>query len=119
VSAPSDHERYRRVTEEGSNRKRDIAGYRRVKAAIDAERRRQVEQDPRAAMAWEKAKRQLKRQVPSSTYAMWLEPLDLACVEGERIILSAPPRLASWVGRRYLGLLRDALDGREVEVVQR
>jgi hypothetical protein len=117
----TDEERYRRVVEEGSNRKRDLAGHRRILAAhAAAERERLValaeEQDfdggvPQlVADLWTDTLRRLEGSVPESTFRLWLEPLKAVGADADTLYLEAPEGIRAWAERRYSGLISQALE---------
>jgi chromosomal replication initiator protein len=58
---------------------------------------------------WEDVQRQLRAAVPESTFKIWLEPLEVAGVQGSTLFLTAPAGIQTWVERRYTSLLREAL----------
>ena len=46
------------------------------------------------------------RAVGASTFAIWLEPLVLAAVDADqRLVVAAPPAVASWTASRFGRLL--------------
>jgi chromosomal replication initiator protein len=51
---------------------------------------------------------ELRRQTPDFKFHIWLEPLELAGMDGNRLFVRAPEHIRSWVGERYLPLLRSA-----------
>jgi chromosomal replication initiator protein len=51
---------------------------------------------------------ELRRQTPDFKFHIWLEPLELAGIEGHTLYVRAPEHIRSWVGERYLPLLRMA-----------
>ncbi len=64
---------------------------------------------PRAQAAWDQVCAGLKRSVPESTYAIWFKPLQLLGEDRDQLILAAEVRIRSWVERRYMGLLGEAV----------
>jgi chromosomal replication initiator protein len=58
---------------------------------------------------WEEIRGRLRAAVPDSTFRIWLEPLRLAGAQGKTLYLSAPDGIRTWVERRYLALLHEAL----------
>lgn len=109
----TDEERYRRVVEEDSKRKRDLAGYHRV-----LDRQQQIERDewtrsPEvAAIAsdlWPSVLRRLKASVPESTFRLWLEPVGVLGAADETLVLAGPLEILSWTERRYSHLILEAL----------
>src|ERR1044072_1991077 len=118
MPVPTDQERHRRVVEEDSKRKRDLAGYRRVEAkraaermAKDRERIAGIASQPSSAAAWEQASARIAASVPESTFKLWLEPLSAVGAEGTTLFLAATHANRCWVERRYAALIREALQG--------
>jgi chromosomal replication initiator protein len=71
---------------------------------------------------WREMRDELRRQTPDFKFHIWLEPLELAGMDGHKLFVRAPEHIRSWVGERYLPLLRRAavraLDDRAtVEIV--
>jgi chromosomal replication initiator protein len=58
---------------------------------------------------WEDIQRQLQAAVPESTFKIWLEPLRPVGAQGKTLYLAAPEGIQTWVERRYISLLREAL----------
>jgi len=58
---------------------------------------------------WRATRERLRGAVPSSTYSLWLEPLEPAGVEGDTLYLSAPEGIRAWTERRYSSLICEAL----------
>lgn len=104
----SDQERARRVREEGSRRKRDLAGLQRIEA-LEASERQATATDPRAAAVTQEMLARCALAVPDSTFAIWLAPLRCAGGDGTTLFLASPD--AAWVQRRYLSLIQQALQG--------
>ena len=110
----SDQERYRRVEEEGSKRKRDLAGHVRVRAARAARRSKRLAElaDPlplAAVEAWTSALEHIRASVPESTFQLWIEPLEAVAAVDETLHLAAPEGIQAWVERRYSALIAKAL----------
>jgi DnaA N-terminal domain len=116
----SDQERHRRVVEEGSNRKRDLAGHRRVVEAEAAKGRERLEalaaeQGVTGGLPallveiWDATLEILRDAVPESTFGLWLEPLKAVGVDAETLYLEAPEGIRAWAERRYSGLIAAAL----------
>jgi chromosomal replication initiator protein len=57
---------------------------------------------------WDAIRRTLRDEVTDYTFHIWLEPLDLAARQGGTLFVRAPEHIRSWVGERYLPLLRSA-----------
>jgi chromosomal replication initiator protein len=58
---------------------------------------------------WEDVQRRLRTAVPESTFKIWLEPLRAVGAQGTTLYLAAPEGIQTWVERRYISLLREAL----------
>jgi chromosomal replication initiator protein len=57
---------------------------------------------------WSDVRAELRRQTPDFKFHIWLDPLELAGMEGRTLFVRAPEHIRSWVSERYLGLLRQA-----------
>jgi chromosomal replication initiator protein len=71
---------------------------------------------------WDAVRAELQRRAPEFKYRTWLEPLQLAAQHGATLYVRAPDHIRSWVGERYLPLVRDAAaavvgSGASVEIV--
>ena len=55
--------------------------------------------------AWATIAAELRRAVPDSTYAIWLDPLRPVSLEAGTLAISAPDELRGWVTERYRPLL--------------
>ena len=53
------------------------------------------------AAAWGAICAQLRRTLGESTYQMWIAPLEVIGLEGEELLLSAPPTTRAWVASRF------------------
>lgn len=93
----------------GSRRQRDLAAVRMAEDLEGLGRMRSPSTTARAAFAdlavrcW--------YAVPDNTFAIWLSPLRLVGVAGDALLLTAPDAIRTWVERRYLPLIREALQG--------
>ncbi len=58
---------------------------------------------------WRRARAELARALPASTYKLWVEPLRAISLDRETLYLSAPPAARAWVERRYLGEIAAAV----------
>ncbi len=58
---------------------------------------------------WGEVQHRLRSAVPESTFKIWLEPLRAVGAQGATLYLSAPDGIRTWVERRYVTLLREAL----------
>jgi chromosomal replication initiator protein len=71
---------------------------------------------------WREIQRELAASVPADTYRLWFSPLAPVSRRGATLYLTGPRQVIRWVGRRYMDLVRIALDRaangiREVELV--
>jgi chromosomal replication initiator protein len=70
---------------------------------------------------WDDIQTELRREAPDFKFHIWLEPLELAAVQGRTVYVRAPDHIRTSVAERYLPLLRRAaascLGGAVVEVV--
>ena len=57
---------------------------------------------------WERIRLELRRDVPDFKFHIWLEPLELAGIDGETLFVRAPDHIRTWVRDRYLPLVRTA-----------
>lgn len=93
----------------GSKRKRDIAA---VQMAEELEAlERLAEASTAVGDAWTLAADRLRDALPSSTFALWLEPLAPLAADGDVLILAVPSSAKRWVERRYSHLICEALEG--------
>src|SRR4051794_9195384 len=58
--------------------------------------------------AWQRIASELRRAVTDSTYAIWLEPLRVAELTADTVVVVAPDNLRSWVTDRYGPLIQRA-----------
>ncbi len=58
---------------------------------------------------WGEVQHRLRSAVPESTFKIWLEPLRAVGAQGATLYLAAPDGIRTWVERRYVTLLREAL----------
>jgi hypothetical protein len=107
----TDQERVRRVTEEGSRRKRDLAAVRRVRAKQQRERLEGLRLDLASRLVWARLMIRLWWSVPEPTFDIWLSPLRAVGAQGTTLYLAAPEGMQTWVERRYSSLIREALQG--------
>ena len=71
---------------------------------------------------WDAVRDELRRRAPDFQYHTWLAPLELAAHRGQTLYVRAPEHIRSWVGERYLPLVREAAAcvvgvGASVEIV--
>jgi chromosomal replication initiator protein len=57
---------------------------------------------------WDAVRRELRRDVTDFTFHIWLEPLEPAGSAAGTLYLRAPDHVRTWVGDRYMPLLRGA-----------
>ncbi|NLT05305.1 MAG: chromosomal replication initiator protein DnaA [Solirubrobacterales bacterium] len=57
---------------------------------------------------WDRIRDELRREVPDFKFHIWLEPLELAGVDGQTLFVRAPAHIRTWVRDRYLPVLRGA-----------
>jgi len=55
--------------------------------------------------AWQRIDSEMRRAVTDSTYAIWLAPLRPVQLSGDRLVVSAPDELRTWITDRYGPLL--------------
>ena len=63
--------------------------------------------DPQSA--WATVRSELERSLPAATFDLWIDPLQAAGAQAETLYLTGPARVRTWVERRYLGSLEEAL----------
>ena len=67
---------------------------------------------------WLQTVDKLKSRLGSEVVSRWIEPLRVSEASDAELVLEAPnPFFQDWVSTHYLGLLRDAADGRAVRVI--
>ena len=71
-----------------------------------------------ARAAWEAIRSELGRSLPTATFDLWIEPLQAAGSQAETLYLTGPARVRTWVSRRYMGVLEEALRRLEVGFVR-
>jgi chromosomal replication initiator protein len=57
---------------------------------------------------WDRIRTELRRDVADFKFHIWLDPLELAGIDGETLFVRAPDHIRSWVRDRYLPLVREA-----------
>ena len=57
---------------------------------------------------WTRVREELRRDLPEFKFHIWLEPLELAAIDGHTLFVRAPDHIRTWVTERYLPLLRSA-----------
>ncbi len=63
----------------------------------------------RATKEWNTIQPTLKRRLFDSAWRMWIEPIRPAAVRGTTLYLEAPDPIRTWVERRYMEVINDAL----------
>ena len=63
-----------------------------------------------AESSWARARSYLSRSLPESTFRMWIEPVEPVALRGGTFFLHGPDAVATWVKRRYEGLIVKALE---------
>jgi chromosomal replication initiator protein len=58
---------------------------------------------------WAEVQARLRKSLPSTTFELWLEPLEVVGAVAGTLYLSAPENVRAWTERRYAGLLREIL----------
>ena len=58
---------------------------------------------------WAAVRSELERSLPAATFDLWIAPLRSAGAQAESLYLTGPTRVRTWVERRYLGALEEAL----------
>jgi chromosomal replication initiator protein len=59
---------------------------------------------------WHEIREELRREAPDFQFHIWLEPLELAGIDGRTLLVRAPEHIRTWVEERYLSLLRRAAE---------
>ena len=57
---------------------------------------------------WDDIRQELRRETPDFKFQIWIEPLELAGVDGKTLYVKAPEHIRTSVADRYLPLLRRA-----------
>jgi chromosomal replication initiator protein len=57
---------------------------------------------------WHRITADLRRAVPDFQFHIWLEPLEPAAIVGDMLYIRAPDHIRTWVGERYLSVLRSS-----------
>jgi chromosomal replication initiator protein len=71
---------------------------------------------------WNGIRDELRKQVPDFTFHIWLDPLELAGIDGRTLFVRAPDHIRTWVRDRYLPVVQAAAcrgfaPGASVEIV--
>ncbi|MGH3610416.1 MAG: DnaA N-terminal domain-containing protein, partial [Pseudonocardiaceae bacterium] len=57
---------------------------------------------------WRQIRSLLEERVGESTFAIWLDPVELIAIDDDRVLVVAvPPETAAWTGKRFGGLIAD------------
>jgi chromosomal replication initiator protein len=56
---------------------------------------------PEAMPAWQSIRTELRHLVGESTFEIWIAPIELLALDGETLVLQAPPATRSWISGRY------------------
>jgi chromosomal replication initiator protein len=59
---------------------------------------------------WSRVQAQVALAVEDSTYHLWLEPLRALELDGERLLIEAPPHACRWVQDRFGGILQSSAE---------
>jgi len=76
-------------------------------------------ENPEPQTAWAEIRARLRQTLGDSTYEIWIAPLELAALEGRRLLLEGPAPTQEWVAKRYGQVLQRcarAVLGEHVEV---
>jgi chromosomal replication initiator protein len=55
---------------------------------------------------WRRIEGELRERVPAEMYEIWLAPLRLVEIDGDRVVLEAPRELRTWVAERFARVLQ-------------
>lgn len=70
-------------------------------------------------MAWEKVKASLKNTLTKNVFDLWIEPLKLVQLQGEKMILSSPDRyFSAYVRQKFLGIIEATVHDLGMEAVK-
>jgi len=58
---------------------------------------------------WKRVRDELESSVPASTFRLWIEPLRTVSARGSTLYLTGPETVRTWVERRYMHRLLEAL----------
>jgi chromosomal replication initiator protein len=61
-----------------------------------------------ADQIWDDIRAELRREAPDFKFHIWLDPLELAAIQGRTLFVRAPEHIRTSVVERYLPLLREA-----------
>jgi chromosomal replication initiator protein len=55
---------------------------------------------------WRRIEGELRTRVPVDVFEIWLAPLRLVAIDGDQVVVEAPPELRAWVAERFARVLR-------------
>jgi hypothetical protein len=91
----------------GSGRRRS----RRVNVNLDEVRRTLGVPGPSDHADWERIRKLLVEAVGESTFAIWLEPVELIAIDADgALVLHAPPELRGWLQERFGRIVAQAAE---------
>jgi hypothetical protein len=64
---------------------------------------------PEARGAWEQTASAIAAVVPESTSRIWIEPIECIGEEAHLLLLAAPIGIRTWIERRYMALIDEAV----------
>lgn len=76
-------------------------------------------ENPEAHSVWTQIRAQLRRTLGESTYEIWIAPLKITALDGNRLFLSSPSPTEAWVAKRFGPVLQrcaQAVLGEHAEV---
>jgi chromosomal replication initiator protein len=59
--------------------------------------------------AWQAVRAELRRSLPEATFELWIKPIRSAGAQAETLYVTGPKRVRTWVERRYMDVLTEAL----------
>lgn len=82
-----------------------------AKTKAKAGSQKQLPGSARAVREWNEIQPVLKRRLFDTAWRMWIEPIRPSAVRGTTLYLEAPEAIRTWVERRYLEVITEALTG--------
>ena len=82
-----------------------------AKTKAKAGSQKQLPGSARAVREWNEIQPVLKRRLFDTAWRMWIEPIRPSAVRGTTLYLEAPDAIRTWVERRYLEVITEALTG--------
>jgi chromosomal replication initiator protein len=58
---------------------------------------------------WRRIESELRQRVPADLYEIWLAPLRLAEIDGDRVAVEAPHELRAWIAERFSRVLQSSV----------